>query len=193
MTHFNVKFTPAKDSRQEGKIYFQLSRERKVRRVSTPYRIDGNEWDKRLQRISLQACSINAITAREGITLDRERIKRIIDGFDRSGRAYSIDDVIDEFTRQRHDYTVVNFMKSLISSMRQRGKIRTSETYSATLDSFRQFVKNDDLMLDALTRDRIEAYESFLLNRGVTLNTVSFYMRILRATYNRAVELGGIC
>ena len=35
-------------------------------------------------------------------------------------------------------------------------------------------------------------YEHYLKNKGISLNTISFYMRILRATYNRAVEKGMI-
>ena len=34
----------------------------------------------------------------------------------------------------------------------------------------------------------MEAYEAWHRQRGVTPNTISFYIRILRAVYNRAVE-----
>ena len=43
-------------------------------------------------------------------------------------------------------------------------------------------------MLDSLTSEIMEAYEAWLYNRRVVPNTVSFYTRILRAVYNRAVE-----
>lgn len=43
-------------------------------------------------------------------------------------------------------------------------------------------------MLDAITSEMMEAYESSLQANGNTPNTTSFYMRILRAVYNRAVE-----
>ncbi len=33
-------------------------------------------------------------------------------------------------------------------------------------------------------------YETYLKEQGASMNTVSFYMRILRATYNRAVDKG---
>ncbi len=34
------------------------------------------------------------------------------------------------------------------------------------------------------------AYETWLKSKDISMNTISFYMRILRATYNRAVEKG---
>ena len=39
-----------------------------------------------------------------------------------------------------------------------------------------------------MDEDLIMEYEAWLKTNGVSLNTISFYMRILRATYNRAVE-----
>ena len=40
-----------------------------------------------------------------------------------------------------------------------------------------------------MNQETIEAYEAYLKKNGrLSLNTISFYMRILRAVYNRAVE-----
>ena len=43
-------------------------------------------------------------------------------------------------------------------------------------------------MLDCLNSEVMEAYEAWHQSRGVAPNTISFYTRILRAVYNRAVE-----
>ena len=40
------------------------------------------------------------------------------------------------------------------------------------------------------TSDLLMEYEAYLKNRGNSPNTISFYMRILKAVYNRAVENG---
>lgn len=68
------------------------------------------------------------------------------------------------------------------------GKLRTSETYQTTLKSFMKFRKNKDLLLDEVTSEMIQTYEAYLQNRGISRNSSSFYMRILRAVYNQAVE-----
>ncbi len=54
------------------------------------------------------------------------------------------------------------------------------------LDKFRQ---GKDILLDSVTPGIIESYEAWHKSRGVVHNTISFYMRILRAVYNRAVEV----
>lgn len=72
--------------------------------------------------------------------------------------------------------------------LKQNGKTRTSETYTIALNSFKKFRQGEDIMLDCLTSEVMEAYEAWHQQRGVAPNTISFYTRILRAAYNRAVE-----
>ena len=60
--------------------------------------------------------------------------------------------------------------------------------YKATLNSYMRFRDGKDLALKDLDEDMAQAYETWLMNNGVRRNTSSFYMRILRAVYNRAVK-----
>ena len=82
------------------------------------------------------------------------------------------------------------FMREVISQLQQTNKLRTSETYHATLKSFMQFQENEDVLLKELNSDIMLMYEAYLRQRGLTKNSISFYIRILRAVYNRAVEKG---
>lgn len=79
-------------------------------------------------------------------------------------------------------------MQGVIRQLRQLGKIRTSETYTAALVSFMKFREGQDILLCEIDCDTMMIYESWLKGKGICPNTVSFYMRILRAVYNRAVE-----
>ncbi len=81
-------------------------------------------------------------------------------------------------------------MQGVISQLKQCGKHRTSETYIATLRSFKNFRNGDDIPLNEINSNLMLAYEASLHSRGVSKNSSSFYMRILRAVYNRAVEQG---
>lgn len=82
------------------------------------------------------------------------------------------------------------FMEKVIVSLRQSGKTRTSETYASALNSFRRFRNNSDVCLDDIGPDLMIAYEAYLKGCGVCPNSSSFYLRNLRAVYNRAVENG---
>ena len=88
--------------------------------------------------------------------------------------------------------TLSSFMQVNIASLRQSGKLRTSETYRATLNSFMKFMDGKDVLLSNMDAELMMGYETYLKAQGASMNTVSFYMRILRATYNRAVDKGVI-
>ncbi len=44
--------------------------------------------------------------------------------------------------------------------------------------------------MEEMTSALMQEYEAYLKASGIVMNTISFYMRILRAVYNRAVEKG---
>ena len=79
-------------------------------------------------------------------------------------------------------------MQGIIGQLKQLGKVRTSETYTAALASFMKFREGQDILLCEMDGNTMMLYEAWLKGKGICPNTVSFYMRILRAVYNRAVE-----
>ncbi len=101
-------------------------------------------------------------------------------------------DIALEYEKYNAEYTLSNYMGNIISKLKKNGKLRTSETYRAALNSFRKYYGGNDIRLDNFSTALMEGYECWLRERGLTPNTVSFYMRILRATYNRAVEENAI-
>ena len=83
-----------------------------------------------------------------------------------------------------------SYMKSAALELRRSGNLRTSETYTAAMNSFRKFLKGRDIMVDEIDSSIISSYESWLKDRGVCPNSTSFYMRNLRAAYNKAAAGG---
>lgn len=191
MTSIKVKFRPSTVTDKEGSIYYRIIHERKVRQLLTDYHVFPDEWDEKRSMITTSQKSERKsliLSIRERIHRDLERLVKIDRKLNANGLSYTADDVIDEFNRYSHEYSLFNFMEGIIAKLKQNGKIRTAETYKATLSSFRKFRQDEDIMLDSLNYEVMEAYEAWHHNRGVTPNTISFYNRILRAVYNRAVE-----
>lgn len=196
MASIKVKFRPSTVADHEGTIFYQIIHERRVRQFLSDYKVFPEEWDERRSMVTVARDSDRRsliISIRESIRRDVERLKKIDRKLDADGPAYTAEDVIDEYKRYCEQYTLLNFIRSSIARLKQNGRIRTAETYKSTLNSFRNFLScrdagGDDIMLDAIDSDMMEAYEAWLRKRGVTPNTISFYTRILRAVYNRAVE-----
>ncbi len=96
----------------------------------------------------------------------------------------------NSYTKGSSKNSLFPFMEGVIADQKALCKVRTSETYEATLNSFKRFRKGVDLALDDINSDVMLAYESYLRSVGVSPNSSSFYMRNLRAVYNRAVDRG---
>lgn len=82
------------------------------------------------------------------------------------------------------------FMRETIALLDSMGRVRTAETYRSSLNSFMRFRKGADLPFYLLDSDLIMAYETWLIRSGVCPNTSSFYLRNLRAVFNRGIEKG---
>lgn len=89
-----------------------------------------------------------------------------------------------------HGQSFSRFMEEVITRLKQLGKEQTAENYTATLNSFTRFRNGKDVLLDEISSDLMMEYEAYMKAQGIAMNTISFYMRILRAVYNRVVEKG---
>ncbi len=191
MTSIKVKCRPSSVSDHEGTIFYQIILNRKVRQLNTNYHVFPDEWDETRSMVSTKQSTERKsfiLSIRERIRWDVERLSKIAKKLEAEGLSHTADDIIDEFRRYEKEYSLFNFMESLIIKFKQNGKVRTSETYTAALNSFKKFRKDEDLMLDCLTSEIMESYEAWHKNNGNSPNTISFYTRILRAAYHRAVE-----
>lgn len=79
-------------------------------------------------------------------------------------------------------------MSSQIERMKEEGRLRTAETYQATLNSFTRYLDGKELSIDRLDNDTMQGYEAWLRHEGLTLNTISFYIKRLRASYNKGLR-----
>ena len=83
-----------------------------------------------------------------------------------------------------------SFVNSIAARLSRDGQYSTANNYLASLRSFMCFRDGNDIPLAELDAKVIQSYEAWLKGRGVCRNTSSFYMRVLRAAYNSAVESG---
>ncbi len=192
MAYIKLKFRPSANHDEEGTIYYQITHSRTVRYLPTHYQILPSEWDYEraivVPDIRLGARVSAVITIADNIRREVERLNKIISKLDSQSVQYCADDVINRFKFYTSQYTLFKFMNNVIATLKQNGKERTSETYIAALNSFSKFRQGKDILLDHLSSKMMESYQAWLEKRGIVPNTISFYNRILRAVYNRAVN-----
>ena len=116
-------------------------------------------------------------------------MNKVIHTLSQSG-TFVTDDVVMRFHKNRQELSFNAYISQQIARLKCLGKIRTSETYTAALRSFSGFMNDTEVLFDQLNTDLLAEYEAYLKGRENAPNTISFYMRILKDVYNRAVEDG---
>lgn len=190
MASIKVKFRPSTNENKEGTIYYQIIQNRVIRQLKTDYRLFTYEWNEEENAINTTNSSrLNYLQSiEERIDWDIKRLQSIINHLENKRVKYNADDIISTFQKQANEQSLLNFMQGVIAQLQQMGRQRTSETYRCTLKSFMQFREGKDVLLEDIDSDLMMMYEAYLRGKGLTKNSTSFYMRILRAVYNRAVE-----
>lgn len=196
MTTVKLKFRPSKVTDHPGTIVYFITHRRIVRQITTGYKIYAYEWDEERNDIVRQSLiSPNRLetikSIREKIAWEKNRLHKIVEQFKSKGRCFSVDELIREYNAQSSNKTTVfEYIKIQIERLRNTGKERTSETYKQMLLSFMKFRNGEDLFFDTVDEALICQYESHMRIFGLCRNTTSFYVRILRSVYNRAVDDG---
>ena len=193
MASVKVKFRPSSVNGKEGSIYYQVIHNRAVRQIVADLHIYESEWNNKKSTVRISEWTgsdrrqyLQSITKR--IQWDTKRLKAIIAFLDKQNKDYTTDDIGGKFNATTNEQSLSSFMQGIINQLKRLNRVRTSETYAATLASFMKFRDGQDILLCEMDGDTIMLYEAWLKANGNCPNTTSFYMRILRAVYNRAVE-----
>lgn len=195
MTTIKVKLRASSSASKEGALYYRVIHNRIVRQINSGRKLYDHEWDDFSQDVLL--CSgikrerkKYLLAIRKKLAEDINKLQCIISRLERNGREYTVDRIVELFKSETGFGTLVPFAMQTIRELKRIDRWRTSETYTATLKSFMRFNNNRDVFLDEIDSDLIVKYEIEMKRMGLCPNTTSFYMRNLRAIYNRAVESG---
>lgn len=83
---------------------------------------------------------------------------------------------------------LISFMKNVAGRLRESGNLGTAHVYRSSLNAIVTFQGKGRVDFREVTPEWLKRFEVSLRSRGCSWNTVSTYLRTLRAVYNRAVD-----
>ena len=196
MTTLKIKFRPSAVEGREGTVYIQLTHLRATRQISTGCHIMPCEWSAETGSVDVSAAATPGrraylLAAYSRVMLVAERVRAAVAQCARRFGACTVDDIVGCWATLPAEVTMFGQMRAAIARLSQLGRVRTAEAYTSALSSFMRFRGGSDILLSDVSGDIMVSYEEWLKASGLCPNTTSFYMRILRAVYNRAVDSGG--
>lgn len=195
MTRIKIRFRPSTVAGKEGTLYCQVVHGRQVRQLRREYRIFQDEWDERLLCVRTEAgrpgrgAYLAWVQAR--LSAEKEFIAGVVRRLEESGRTFTAGDVVEACRAAcPAGQGYFSFARQVMARLRETGRVRVAESYASSLNRFTRFAGKEDLCFGDVSAELMAGFEAHLADAGLKPNTVSFYMRNLRAIYNRAVEKG---
>ena len=185
MATVKVKLRPSTVPGKAGTIYYQLTHLRQVKQITTKIHLHPQDWDSNKAQIIFTGSTSYLLQCK--IDRDLDRLKKIIYKIDAECANYTVNEIIEKFYQTTADYSITDFFTQQIQKLKNDNRRGTARNYSKTLKSLKAFMKNTDSTFNIVTEQFVESYNTFLIQRGVVRNTISFYMRIFRSVYNKAV------
>lgn len=186
MATIRIKFRASSVPGQPGTVYYQITHRRSALQVSSGVKVFPEQWNQIEEAVYKDNIRMGGLQSRieSGATLLRQIIKE----FEMKGYPYSAADIVKRYRSSEFSIPIQDYMQSLIVQMRDSNRMGTALNYEKALNIFSEFMKGEKICFIALTDRLVEDFNAFLTRRGMVRNSVSFYMRIMRAVYNKAVR-----
>ncbi|TMI89426.1 MAG: hypothetical protein E6H08_16530 [Bacteroidetes bacterium] len=105
-------------------------------------------------------------------------------------------EIIDHITQKEKKKTVIVkpdifiYGKEHITKLQETGNIGNSIAYSCALSKLKSYVNKDNLTFEEINYKFLESFNASMLADNIKLNTISLYLRTIRALFNKAIKDG---
>jgi site-specific recombinase XerD len=192
-TSIKVKFRSSTINHREGVLYIQLIHNRKVKLITTRFRIYSQEWDFQTESVKWNDTGIERHSYLQlvstGLREELKQIRATIKMLDKRG-AYTVDELADYYINRSFNGYFFPFVDYLVKDLNVKNRKKTASIYTTAQRSFSRFRFGQDIKIDKIDSELFLDYEAHLKNTGMRKNSISCYMRALRAIYNQAVKKG---
>lgn len=179
---------------REGTLYLQVICRRKVKQTSLPYRLYEDEWDeKRQQAVVRQGCHpkrcLYLIEVNRKAEEEVQRMQKVIAHLSNEPTV-SAKIIIDNYKALHKDCSFIVYIEQVINQFADEKREASVRHYRSLRNSLLKCLDKEDILLTDIDEQLVKKYESWMIGRKLHLNTIAFYMRNLKALWNRAVREG---
>ena len=191
-TTIKIIFRESMSNPGKGTPVWQIIRHRTTRKVATSFVLSADEWnDDRQQAVGTRKTSPDRMKELEKINEELKKdmmlFRESADMLESRGD-YSSLEVADCFRKQKQGQLFCEYIEQVVKAVIEENRFGTAETYRYSGVSFKKYLGGKDISIDKITCELINDYERWLKVEKKSKNTISCYMRSLRAIYNRAIR-----
>jgi site-specific recombinase XerD len=151
------------------------------------------EWDDRLSSVITDTANherrLYLQNIKEGLESEMRQIYNLISILEKRDD-YTTTELVEYYINNSFNGYFFSFMDYQIKKLESENRTKTASIYATVRRSFSRFRYGEDIRIERIDGELIQRYEIHLKSNNVSLNSISCYMRSLRAVYNQAVQKG---
>ena len=191
-TNVKLKLRTSQRMPKCGVLMLQVTRNRATRTMTTSYVLSSEEWDENEQSIVILANTTpqrkkELISIKNKVKKDLKELHTTVKLMEvRSD--YSSQELLTCFRNRQQGQMFCAYILKKAEKLQQEERFGTAHTYQFAAVSFTKFLGGKDICIKKINADLMKDYERYLLSENKSWNTISCYMRSLRAVYNLALR-----
>lgn len=193
MAKISVKFSPSALEGMEGKIFYRISHCGRNVIIPSGLAVYPDEWDEASHTPVIpdntsysRALRLGQIIA--AVNSDTTLLRGLAAAELHRNPDASSADIAAAYGKRRHSDGFLSFARNLIGELRRAGRLSRASHFQRAVNCFVRFIGNDDPGWHEINPILMEGFEQHMLDRNLSPNTTSYYMRNMRRIYNLAVE-----
>jgi site-specific recombinase XerD len=172
----------------EHPIVLRIIKERKTKFIFTGLTCAENFWDfKKNRPVSKHP---NAKELNIFITKKIYETQKVILNLENDEKDYSSEEIKKKYKASKKQTTVFSFFDEIITTLTKSNKIGNAKIYKDCKRMLFKFREEQDLSFSDIDVSFLKRFERSFLERDVSGNSISVYMRTIRAVFNKAIAEG---
>lgn len=168
-------------------IIFRITHDRKVYTLSSGISTIKLYWNE--QRNEIDKTHPNSKLLNIKLSNQFYKIQQVILELDDDFSINELKNRVEGKSKVSEEVTFKSFSDELILQMLEINRTGNALVYQTALNRFIAFYGKDDFVFKDVNYSVLEQFTHYLLINGLKLNSISNYVRTIRAIYNKAIKL----
>jgi integrase len=173
-------------------ILIRISYKKERRYISTGYSAFENQWDVKSNSFDESFKDHSRLFQKYNLEIIKKvvKIKEAIASFDPLKAPF--DDLISILKPNQSlvNNDFISFFNSKIEEQKTLKRFGNAQIYNSSLCSFKRFIEKEELPFNKVTYRLLSEFQNYLIVNGNKKNTISVYLRTIRAIFNKAIKEG---
>jgi hypothetical protein len=176
-------------------VRLRLYQERNYKEYSLGFSVPQDHWSEQFQQVLPK--NENHLTYNTKISSIKSKVQKFLLFNDDRESCLTPDEVIKHISQEKKERAkakpdIISYGKEHIAKLQVTGNIGNSLVYTCAINKLSSYAKADKLPFEAITYKFLEDFNASLLSEGIKVNSISQYLRSIRALFNKAIKDGTI-